>query len=183
MCFLNEKAERSESFPSFSSKGSKVGQKCATACYIHGYFEKEHLYQQRMCQMSALLLSADHTFKVSSNIGFWCDGKWIQLSDSLFIVMNKIGVVLSWKLCKGTGFYNVQDLLISLKERLNNQGCLISYFYVDNCCQWRQKLNSVFDGVPVKLDPFRAIKRVTSKIPKKRGNSPFQRLCTNGTTL
>ena len=183
MCFLNEKAERSESFPSFSSKASKVGQKCATACYIHRYFEKEHLYQQRMCQMSALLLSADHTFKVSSNIGFWCDGKWIQLSDSLFIVMNKIGVVLSWKLCKGTGFYNVQDLLISLKERLNNQGCLISYFYVDNCCQWRQKLNSVFDGVPGKLDPFRAIKRVTSKIPKKRGNSPFQRLCTNGTTL
>ena len=126
--------------------------------------------------MSALSLSADHTFKVSSNIGFWCDGKWIQLYDSLFIVMNEIGVVLSWKLSKGTGFHNVQDLLISLKERLNNQGCLISHFYVDNCCQWRQKLNSVFDGVPVKLDPFHAIQRVTSKIPKKRGNSPFQRL-------
>ena len=90
--------------------------------------------------------------------------------------MNEVGVVLSWKLCKGTGFHNVKDLLISLKERLNNQGCLISYFYVDNCCQWRQKLNSVFDGVPVKLDPFYAIQRVTSKIPKKRGNSPFQRL-------
>ena len=129
MCFLNEKAERSESFPSFSSKGSKVDQKVATACYIHGYFEKEHLYQQRMCQMSAWSLSADHTFTVSSNIGFWCDGKWIQLYDSLLIVMNEIGVVLSWKLCKGTGFhYNVQDLLISLKERLNNQGCLISHF-------------------------------------------------------
>lgn len=85
-------------------------------------------------------------------------------------------MVLSWKLCKGTGFHNVQDLLISLNERLNNQGCLISHFYVDNCCQWRQKLNSVFDGVPVKLDPFHALQRVTSKIPKKRGNSPFQRL-------
>ncbi|XP_067025755.1 uncharacterized protein [Acropora muricata] len=176
MCFLNEKPEGSESFPSFLSKGSKVGQKVATAFYIQGYFEKEHLYQQRMCQMSALSLSADHTFKVSSNIGLWCDGKWIQLYDSLFIVMNEAGVVLSWKLCKGTGFHNVKDLLISLKVRLNNQGCLISHFYVDNCCQWRQKLNSVFDGVCVKLDPFHAIQRVTSKISKKRGNSPFQRL-------
>ena len=70
MCFLNKKPEGSESFPSFLSKGSKVGQKVATACYIQGHFEKEHLYQQRMCQMSALSLSADHTFKISSNIGF-----------------------------------------------------------------------------------------------------------------
>lgn len=37
------------------------------------------------CQMSAFSLSADRTLKVSSNIGFWCDGKWIQLYDSLFI--------------------------------------------------------------------------------------------------
>ena len=176
MCFLNEKAETSESFPSFSAKGVKVGEKVATACYMHGYFEKEHLYHRRMCQMSASSLSADHTFKVSSNIGLWCDGKWIQLYDSLFIVMNEIGVVLSWNLCKGTGFHNVKDQLIDLKGRLDMQRCQISHFYVDNCCQWRHKLNSVFDGVSVKLDPFHAIQRVTSKIPKKRGNSPFERL-------
>ena len=34
----------------------------------------------------------------------------------------------------------------------------------------------MFDGVSMKLDPFHAIQRVTSKIPKKRGNSPFERL-------
>ena len=112
MCFLNEKAE---SFPIFSAKGVKVGEKVVTACCMHGYFEKEHLYHRRMCQMSASSLSADHTFKVSSNIGLWCDGKWIQLYASLFVVMNEIGVVLSWKLCKGTGFHNVKDLLIDLK--------------------------------------------------------------------
>ena len=39
-----------------------------------------------MCQMTALSLSADHTFKVASNIGFWCEGKWIQLFDSLFVL-------------------------------------------------------------------------------------------------
>ena len=95
MCFLNEKTKSSERFPSFSAKGSKVGEKVATACYLQGYFEKEQLYHLRMCQMTASFLSAGHTFKVSSNIGFWCEGKWIQLYDSLFIVMNEIGVVLS----------------------------------------------------------------------------------------
>lgn len=57
--------------------------------------------------MSVLLLSVDYIFKVFCNIGFWCDGKWIQLYDSLFIVMNEIDVVLFWKLCKEIGFYNV----------------------------------------------------------------------------
>ena len=176
MCFLKEKTKSSESFPSFCAKGSKVGEKIATACYLQEYFEKEQLYHLRMCQVTASSLSADHTFRVSSNIGFWCEGKWIQLYDSLFIVMNEIGVVLSWKLCKGTAFHKVEDQLIKLKDRLNSQGCNVHHFYVDNCCQWRQKLNSVFHGVSVKLDPFHAIQRVTSKIPKKGGDGPLRRL-------
>ena len=104
MCFLNEKGEVSERFQSFSSKGSKVGEKVATACYIQGYFEKEHLYHRRMCQMSASSLSADDTFKVSFNIGFWCEGKWIKLYDSLFIVMNEIGVVFILETVQGNSF-------------------------------------------------------------------------------
>ena len=128
--------------------------------------------------MTASFLSAGHTFKVSSNIGFWCEGKWIQLYDSLFIVMNEIGVVLSWKLCKGTAFHKVEDQLINLKDRLNSQGSTVRHIYVDNCCQWRQKLNSVFHGVSVKLDPFHAIQRVTTKIPKKGGDGPLRRLRT-----
>ena len=61
MCFLNEKTKSSERFPSFSAKGSKVGEKVATACYLQGYFEKEQLYHLRMCQMTASSLSANHT--------------------------------------------------------------------------------------------------------------------------
>ena len=143
-----------------------------------GDFEKEHLYHKRMCQMRAPSLSADHTFKVSANIGFWCEGKWIQLYDSLFIVMNEIGIVLAWKLCKGTAFDKVEDLLTSLKDRLASKGCAVKHFYIDNCCQWRHKLNSVFDGVAVKLDPFHAIQRVVAKIPKKGGSGPLQKLRT-----
>ena len=141
-------------------------------------FEKEHLYHKRMCQMRASSLSADHTFKVSANIGFWCEGKWIQLYDSLFIVMNEIGIVLAWKLCKGTAFDKVEDLLTSLKDRHATKGCVLNHFYIDNCCQWRHKLNSVFDGVSIKLDPFHAIQRVVTKIPKKGGSGPLQKLRT-----
>ena len=128
-----EKNESPEAFPSFSPKGIKVGEKVSTCCYIMGYFEKEHLYHKRMCQMRASSLSADHTFKVSANIGFWCEGKWIQLYDSLFIVMNEIGIVLAWKLCKGTAFDKVKDLLTSLKDRLASKGCVVNHFYIDNC--------------------------------------------------
>lgn len=140
-----------------------------------GYFEKEHLYHARMCQMRAASLSADHTFKVSVNIAFWCEAKWIQLYDSLFIVMNEIGIILAWKLCKGTAFDKVEDLLTSLKDRLATKACVVNHFYIDNCCQWRL---SVFDGVAIKLDPFHAIQRVVTKIPKKGGSGPLQKLRT-----
>ena len=79
MCFLTEKNKSPEEFPSFLPKGSKVGEKVSTCCYIMGYFEKEHVYHKRMCQMRASSLGSDHTFKVSANIGFLCEGKWIQL--------------------------------------------------------------------------------------------------------
>ena len=91
-------------FPTFSPKGRKVGEKIVTACYIQSYFEREHLFSARICQMKALSLSVDHTFKVSSNIGFWCNGKCVRLYDSLFVVM-------SWQLCKGTSFSAVEGLL------------------------------------------------------------------------
>ncbi|KAL9977221.1 hypothetical protein ACROYT_G014600 [Oculina patagonica] len=63
--------------------------------------------------MTAPSSSVDHTFKVSSNIGFWCEGKWIQLYDGLFIVINEIGVVLCWKLCWRTAFHKVEHQFIT----------------------------------------------------------------------
>ena len=131
-----------------------------------------------MREMKASSLSADHTFKVSSNIGFWCNGKWVQLYDSLFIVMNEIGVVMSWQLCKRTSFHAVNGLLHQLKDRLTSLGCSIGQFHIDNCCQWRAKLQSVFgNNTLVPLDPFHAIQRFTSKIPRKGGKgSALRRL-------
>ena len=131
-------------FEVFYQKAARLEKKFQHAVILWDTLKKEHLYHKIMCQMRASSLSADHTFKVSTNIGFWCEGKWIQLYDSLFIVMNEIGIVLAWKLCKGTAFDKVEDLFTSLKD---TKGSVVNNFYLDNCCQRRHKLNSVFDGV------------------------------------
>ena len=168
LCFANEVKGTIEQFPDFIVRGEKVGEKIVTACYMHNYFKKEHLYARRMCQMTAVALSADHTFKVSANVGFWLRGKWVQLYNSLFIVMNEIGIVLTWQFCRGTSFAAVEDQLRSLQERLKNLQCPIKNYYIDNCCQWRTKIKGIFENSLVLLDPFHAIQRFTyPKFQKK----------------
>ena len=62
------------------------------------------------------------------------------------------------------------NLLHQLKDRLVTLGCSIGQFHIENCCQWRAKLQSVFgNDTWAKLDPFHAIQRFTSKIPRKGG--------------
>ena len=38
---------------------------------------------------------------------------------------------------------------------------------IDNCCSWKAKLQQVFGNIPVKLDLFHAVQRITSKISKR----------------
>ena len=90
-------------------------------------------------------------------------GKWVKLYDTLFIVLNEEGIVLSWKLCKGT------NVLKLLKERLHRQGKNPTIFMLDNCGSWHTKVTKVFPNISVKLDLFHAIQRVIKRIPKKKG--------------
>ena len=96
-----------------------------------------------MCQIRAVNLSADHTFKVAANIGFVRDGKWVKMFDSLFLVLNEVGAVMMWILCKGTKFAKVEAPLIRLKERFDKQGSEIQLIAIDNCCKW-SKLILIF---------------------------------------
>ena len=158
------------SYPEFEQKFQNPGEKVIASCIAGNYLKKEHLYTKRMCQMTAeKWLSCDHTFKVSANIGFWFNKRWVKLYDTLFIVLNEEGIVLSWKLCKGTKFSSVENVLKLLKERLDRQGKKPTIFMLDNCCSWRTKVTKVFPNIAVKLDPFHAIQRVIKKIPKKKG--------------
>ena len=139
------------------------------SCFVLNFKEYEVYYTERMSQLSALYLSADHTFKVAANIGVHLpDNKWVTQYDSLFCILNEKGQVVAWQLTKGTSFDHVKTLLNGLKARLDKQGVLVEAIFVDNCCQVRKKVEKVFgQEVPVKLDLFHAISRVTQKIPKR----------------
>ena len=113
---------------------------------------------------SSETISFDHTFKVAANIGFHReDGKY----DSLYIVMNGKGQILTWQLTKRTAFSQVETLLKDLKER--SQMIRTVYMYnIDDCCKLRGKISSVFGSdVTVKLDLFHAVQRITNTLPKK----------------
>ena len=73
------------------------------------FMNDEHLYLQHINSIpTGTSISFDHTFKVAANIGY-CreDGTWVPQYDSLFIVMNNEGKVLTCQLTKGTTFSNI----------------------------------------------------------------------------
>ena len=157
-------------FYEFNQKCANPGEKVITSVIAREYFNKEYLYAQRMTQITCEeWLSCDHTFKVSANIGFWFNKKWIKLYDTLFIVLNEDGVVLSWKLSKGTKFSSVENSLQLLQDRLHKQGKNPTLFLLDNCCAWSAKIKNIFQDMSVKLDIFHAVQRVVKQIPRKKG--------------
>ena len=89
---------------------------------------------------------------------------WVPQYDSLFIVINQEGKVLTWQLTKGTCFSQIGTLLTDLKER----GSSLKRVYIDDCCKLRRKIYSIFgNDVLVKLDLFHAVKRITTTLRKK----------------
>lgn len=127
--FNNRKAETNQ------RQIQPPGRRVITNCFLRCYFEQEHMYSQRMSELLCVWLSADHTFKVSVNIGTWCQGVWVKQFDSLFTVLNEKGQVLAWRLMRGTAFDKVKIALQNLKGRLDNNGISTTSIYIDNCCQ------------------------------------------------
>lgn len=108
-------------------------------------------------------LSCDHTFHTVANIGLFReeDGVWSKQYEGLFCVLNSDGEVLSWKATKSLSFNNVQEMLLSLQKRLTDQGKQVKEFIIDNCCSWRNKLQSIFGcQMRVSLDIFHAVQNV-----------------------
>lgn len=88
-------------FPDFQQRYQNPGQKVIASCIARNYFWKENLYKNRTLDQ---WLHCDYTLKVSANIGFWFNKRWVKLYGTFFIVLNEDGIVLTWKLCRGTKF-------------------------------------------------------------------------------
>ena len=82
--------------------------------------------------------------------------------------------VVFWQLTDSTGFSNIENMLLKFKERMSSQRKNLEFIVIDNCCQWRQKLKPIFGDIPVYLDLFHAISRVTRQIPKRH---PYAYVC------
>ena len=82
-------------------------------CFLAGFMKEEDLYLREMiCTNITDTISFDHTFKVAANIGFLReDNVWVPQYNSLFLVMNKKGQVITWQLTKGTAFVKIEPLL------------------------------------------------------------------------
>ena len=74
---------------------------------------------------------------------------------------NEFGQVVCWRLTKTQTFAEIEDILFQLKERQEKKGQKMTAVCVDNCCLVKNKYNSIFEGVHVKLDLFHAIQRLT----------------------
>ena len=109
-------------------------------------------------------------FLSTENIGISrdTDKKWINQYSALFCVLNNLGQIVTWRLTSSVMFSSIEGLLVALQERFVKQGVKVKEFYVDNCCSWRLKLQSVFGtDLRVVLDIFHAVKRIGDKIPKR----------------
>lgn len=117
---------------------------------------------------STLCLSTDHTFKVGKNVGGHRaeDHKFIKDTMKLFIVLDDQKRVVGWKLTKSTSHQEIKDVLCDIFSRLENADKL-KYVMVDNCCESRQFYQSIFTNIPIKLDLFHAVQRLTQVLPNK----------------
>ena len=156
-------------FPKFKTDGIPSNDAIAQ-CFLKDFMEKEWHCISEMAQLTSdIWISCDHTFKVASNIGYLReDDKWVRQYTALFLVMNNEGKVISWQFTNGTSFSYIQKLLTNLKQRFERQGATIQKITIDNCCQWRNKLQDIFgNGITVCLDVFHAVQRISRALPKK----------------
>ena len=155
-------------FPLFDPKRDSIGRTLITRAFLRAF----RLATASHCGHWP---SADHTFKVSANIGYWSNQKWIKLYNPVFIVMNEENKALAWQLTRGTSIDTVQSLLTGLYQRHQNAQQEIEGIIIDNCCTVKTKINAIFGSrVLIKLDLFHAIKRILEKIPRKEVTSELR---------
>lgn len=83
-------------FPSFDVWTPTPGTDTVHQCFLYIFKENKPFFRQNIVEKTAKWMSADHTFKVAANIGCMLpDRSWSTQFDSLYIVLNEMGQVLT----------------------------------------------------------------------------------------
>lgn len=107
-------------FPSFKDTGGKClpSDDLLRECFIANFLISEDLYKKCIQSVNTgNSLSFDHTYKVCANIGYLrSDKKWVVQYDSVFLGMNDVGQIVSWKFSKGNSFDEIREVLHCLNN-------------------------------------------------------------------
>ena len=137
--------------------------------FLEDFQGKKQIYENELEKTTATVLSFDHTFKVSKNIGVLRenDAKFVEQFSNLFVGLNENKEIVTWCLTRSTKFENIENNLKELKKRLDKESVAVRVIFVDDCCKVRGKYQSVFGAEQeVKLDLFHAVQRITSTLRK-----------------
>ena len=113
-----------------------------TKCFLSKFSSQEHLYLREIASVKmSSTISFDHTFKVAANIGYHReDGVLVSQYNSLFLVRNGNGQVVTWQLTSSTSLNQVQSVPRCVSERSKKQQEPIECIYVDDC--YKVKIDS-----------------------------------------
>ena len=93
--YYSQRRDAAANFALFNPKKDFIGRMLITRAFLRAFTECENMYTQHMASQYGKWLSADHTFKISANIGYWQNKQWVKLYNSVFIVMNEDNKVLA----------------------------------------------------------------------------------------
>jgi hypothetical protein len=124
---------------------------------------RKKLQEAKMRNIPASVLKIDWSYKLPPKVKVYTGrGDSFSPFKSHVVVQNEDSQCVFWKMYAGTESYGatgMKDDLIRLKQRFDHLRCDIRVIYVDNCCNVRKQLQSVFSTAQVKLDQFHWIKR------------------------
>ena len=91
-------------FPSKESVMQMPTRRIITNVYIAVFQQFEHVFKKKRLEASIQYLTFDHTFKVSSRIGYHDSdtNKFVKQYSSLFFAMNEKGQIVEYQLTKST---------------------------------------------------------------------------------
>ena len=146
--------------------------------FVQDFYKKLPFYEAELKNIKATHLSIDHTFKVAALLKMR-DGirskskKFRQPFAALFLALDEGGRVASFTLTQSKSLTEIHGNLTELARRTKE----LKMTYSDNCCQDDKDIKFIFGPhIPVKLDIFHALARVTAEIKKKTLSPKHRRL-------
>ncbi len=143
--------------------------------FLEHYENVKHSYFAEMQKLTGTVLSLDHTFKVSKQIGISRnDNVFVKQFENCLFAMNEYGEIVAWHLTKSSAFDEMKDLLVDLKQRHTDKGLDIHMIILDDCCKMRRLYQGVFGfETEIKLDVFHACQRVIRTVDHNDMKSQF----------